>query len=122
MEEILVIRWLNKPPLESIHPRKRIRLSKTQFQASFSQLQPTQTHKTVSKSSDSETSDSSPESPTSSSTSPSPECKPKYQRVSSTAAGLLVLKNNIYTHKAHDVLATIAEQGHDVLVPSQASV
>ena len=52
----------------------------------------------------------------------SPECKPKYQRASTTTAGLLVLKNNIYTHKAHDALTTIAEQGHDVPVPNQAGV
>ena len=108
---------VKQAPLESIHPRKRIRLSKTQPQASSSQSQPTQTHKTVS-----ESSASSPESPTSSSTSSSPECKPKYQRASTTTAGLLVLKNNISTHKVHDVLATIAEQGHDVPVPSQAGV
>ena len=59
---------VKKAPLGSIHPRKRIRLSKTQPQASLSQLQTTQTHKPVSESSDSETSDSSPELPTSSST------------------------------------------------------
>ena len=61
-------------------------------------------------------------SPTSSSRSFSPEYKLKYKRASTTTAGLLVLKNNISTHKAHDVLATIAEQGHNVSVPSQAGV
>ena len=109
-------------PFESVHPRKRIQLSKTQSLVSSSQLQHTQTHKTVSESSDSETSDSLPLSPTSSSRSSSPEYKPKYKRASTTTAGLLVLKNNISTHKAHNVLATIAEQGHDMSVPSQAGV
>ena len=59
-----------------IHPRKQIQLSKAQPQANTPQSQPTQAHKTLSKSSGSEASDSSPESPTSSSTSFSPECKP----------------------------------------------
>ena len=36
---------VKQAPLESIHPRKRIRLSKTQPQASSSQSQPTQTQK-----------------------------------------------------------------------------
>ncbi|XP_073414115.1 N-terminal Xaa-Pro-Lys N-methyltransferase 2 isoform X1 [Dendrobates tinctorius] len=101
-------------PLESIHPRKRIRLSIFQAQVSTSQSQPT--HDTVS--------ESLPETPkpTSSSASSSPERTPKYKRASTTTASLLVLKNNISTHKANKVLATIAEQGHDVTVPSQSGV
>ena len=113
---------VKQAPFESVHPRKQIQLSKTQPLGSSSQLQHTQTHKTVSESSDSETSDSLPLSPTSSSRSSSPEYKPKYKRASTTTTGLLVLKNNISTHKAHDILATIAEQGHDVSVPSQTGV
>lgn len=107
---------VKQAPLESIHPRKRIRLSVSQAQTSTSQTQPT--HDIVSASA----SDSSPKSPSSSSTSSSSECKPKYKRTSTTTASLLVLENNISTHKAHNVLATIAKQGHDVPVPSQSGV
>ena len=51
---------VKQAPFESVHPRKRIQLSKTQPLVSSSQLQHTQTHKTVSESSDSETSYSLP--------------------------------------------------------------
>ena len=50
---------VKQAPFESVHPRKRIQLSKTQPLVSSSQLLHTQAHKTVTESSNSETSDSS---------------------------------------------------------------
>lgn len=95
-------------PLESMHPRKRI-CSTFQSQPNTAQMQTTDdtVYESASDSSDS---------------SSSPECKPKYKRASTATASLLVRRNSISTHKAHDVLATISEQGHDVPVPSQSGI
>lgn len=109
---------VKQAPLKSMHPRKRTRVT---FQTQPSPFHPQPTHDTVSESS----SDSSPESPTkplSSSSSSSPEYKPKYKRAGTATASLLVRRRNISTHKAHDVLATISEQGYNVPVPSQSAI
>ena len=120
VEERLVIQWSNKPLLNQSHPRKRIQLSKTQPLVSSSQLQ----HKHIKLSQNLQIlkplilylchQPLLPDHPLLNTN--------QNTRASTTTAGLLVLKNNISTHKAHDVLAAIAEQGHDVSVPSQAGV
>ena len=53
----------------------------------------------------------------------SPEQKRKIKRADTRTASLLVIKNNISTHKSHDILKTISNQGHNnVPVPSQSGV
>jgi len=103
---------LKEASLKSVHPRKRVHITTRLQPSSFDQEL---TDDFISASDSDSQSISSP-------LTSSPERKSKYKRSSTTAASLLVRRNSISTNKAHDVLATLSEHGHNVSVPSQSGI